>query len=42
MDFNWGIAFFLFGKKVTPVESQGNRTAVKASGSGAAAGCRVG
>ena len=28
MDFHWGIAFFLFGKKVIPVESQGNRTAV--------------
>ena len=28
MDFHWGIAFFLSGKKVTPVESRGNRTAV--------------
>ena len=28
MDFHWGIAFFLFGKKVIPVESRGNRTAV--------------
>lgn len=27
MDFHWGIAFFLFGKKVIPVESRGNRTA---------------
>ena len=28
MDSHWGIAFFLFGKSVTPGESWGNRTAV--------------
>ena len=28
MDFHWGIAFFLFGKKVIPVKSRGDRTAV--------------